>query len=72
MAQPSEARPLSVCLSEVDTTDGRKRVYSYVASRPFPHFEATDVWGLLVRVDADDTRTRGRFVNRQFWPVEPK
>jgi hypothetical protein len=44
----------------------------YLRTRPFPHFEAVpDGPGLLCRIDADGTRTIGRFVNREFQPVEP-
>jgi len=74
MGQRREAcRWLSACLAEVDTPQGRNRVAAHAASRPFPHFEAADPPGLLVKVDADGTRTIGRFVNRQFRPaLRPK
>jgi len=48
---------------------GRERLAAYLATRPFPRFEAADAPGLLVKLDADGTRTRGRFVNRQFLPM---
>lgn len=70
--QRGEARGLSECLSDVDTTCGRKRVAAYLAAQAFPHFEATDVPGLLIKLDANGTRTLGRFVNRQFRSVERK
>ena len=72
MSDPRVARALSGCLADVDTSLGRKRVAALLASQAFPHFEATDVPGLLIRIDADSTRTLGRFVNRQFRPVERK
>src|SRR5271157_2268812 len=60
-------RPLSQCLASVDSDEGRQRVSAYLNSRPFPHYEpAPDSAGLLVRIDADGTRTRGRFVGREF------
>jgi hypothetical protein len=60
-------RPLSECLASVDSEEGRQRVREYLHSRPFPHYEpAADSAGLLVRIDADGTRTLGRFVGREF------
>lgn len=61
------ARPLSACLEEVDSPEGRRRVAEYLESRPFPHYEAApDSPGMLVRIEADGRRTVGRFVNRRF------
>jgi hypothetical protein len=60
-------RPLSECLASVDSDQGRQRVRDYLNALPFPHYEpAADAPGLLVRIDADGTRTRGRFVGRKF------
>ncbi len=59
-------RPLSECLESVDSTSGRRRVMEYLASQPFPHYEPASKPGLLTRIEADGTRTVGRFVNRQF------
>lgn len=67
LRQHGSGRPLSECLNEVETSIGRQRVQSVLAARPFPHFE--DVPGqpdLLVRIDADGTRTVGQFVGHQF------
>jgi ParD-like antitoxin of type II bacterial toxin-antitoxin system len=62
-------RPLSECLESVNSSEGRQRVVDYLRSQPFPHYEAApDHPGLLVRIDADGTRTLGRFVNRRFEP----
>jgi hypothetical protein len=62
--------PLSECLASVDSVAGRRRVAEYLASRPFPHYQpAPDSPGLVVRVDADGTRTLGRFVGREFRAV---
>jgi hypothetical protein len=61
------AVPLSECLASVDSAAGRRRVAEYLESRPFPHYEpASGSPGLLVRIDADGTRTTGRFVGREF------
>ena len=56
----------------MDTTRGRERVAAHLAAQAFPHFEAADVPGLLIKLDSDGTRTLGRFVNRQFRSVERK
>jgi hypothetical protein len=58
-------------IASVDTGAGRERVRTYLGSRPFPHFEACpEEPCLLVKIDEDGSRTRGRFVNRVF--VEAK
>ena len=59
--------PLSECLAWVDSAAGRRRVAGYLESRPFPHYEPVPGSpGLLVRIDADGTRTTGRFIGREF------
>jgi len=61
------AKPLAALLESVDSPEGRRRVADYLESRPFPHYEpAPGRAGLLVRIEADGARTRGRFVNRRF------
>ena len=71
LRQAGAAVPLSECLGSVDSAEGRRRVVDYLASRPFPHYEpAPGGAGLLVRVEEDGTRTRGRFVDREFRAVE--
>jgi len=65
-------RPLSECLVEPGTDAGTRRVVEYLRSQPFPHYEADpEISGVLVRIDEDGTRIRGRFVNRRFEAVEP-
>ncbi|MBC8874007.1 MAG: hypothetical protein H8E44_31600 [Planctomycetes bacterium] len=60
-------KPLAECLETVDSPEGRRRVAEHLNSLPFPHYEpAADAPGMLVRIEADGTRTVGRFVNRQF------
>ena len=64
-------RSLGEALESVDTEEGCERVRTYLESRPFPRFEACpDQPGLLVKIDEDGTRTRGRFVNRVFVEAE--
>jgi hypothetical protein len=36
----------------------------------FVFFASPEAPGLLVRIEADGTRTRGRFINRQFQEVD--
>lgn len=61
------ARSLSESIESVDTDTGHDRVRAYLDSRPFPHFEPCPGESpMLVRIDADGTRTRGRFVSRVF------
>jgi hypothetical protein len=65
------AKPLSECFREVETEEGHKRLKAYLESRPFPHFEG--VPGnphLLVRIEANGTRTIGKFVKGQFKQVD--
>jgi hypothetical protein len=67
------ARSVSDCIESVDTPEGRDRTARHLAMRPFPRFEtAADSPGLLVRIDADGTRTTGRFVRRRFVAVRSK
>lgn len=66
-------RPISSCLSSVDSTEGRERVSDYLQSQPFPHYEPhTSRPGLLVRIEANGRRTVGRFVHREFRPTTAK
>ena len=60
-------KPLSACLESVDSAEGRRRVAEYLETQPFPHYEpAPDASGMLVRIEADGSRTIGRFVHRKF------
>jgi hypothetical protein len=70
LRQAGAAVPLSECLASIDSTEGRRRVVDYLDSRPFPHYQPVPSSpGLLTRVDADGTRTLGRFVGREFQAV---
>lgn len=66
LQRSAAARSLAESIAAVDTDLGRERVRVYLQSRPFPHFEPCPASGMLVKIDADGTRTRGRFVNRVF------
>jgi hypothetical protein len=71
LRQSGKAKPISECLRSVDSPEGRRRVAKYLAAQPFPHFEAAPGRaGLFVRIEADGTRTVGRFVNREFKAIE--
>jgi hypothetical protein len=67
-----EAMPLSACLKSVNARAGQARLSAVLAARPYPHFEAAEKPGLLVRVDKDGSRTIGRFVNREFRAVKSR
>jgi hypothetical protein len=57
-------------MKQIEMDVGRQRVKEYLKTLPFPHFEAAPGHpGLLVRIEADGTRTVGRFVNRIFKAV---
>jgi hypothetical protein len=73
LCRNAATRPLSECLESVGNAQGRERLKAYLASQPFPHYEAhPDQAGLLIRIDEDGRRTTGRFVNRQFQAVKAK
>lgn len=73
LCRSAEARPLSACLESVDSSEGRERVTAYLESQPYPHYQPSpEEPGLLIREEADGTRTLGRFVNREFQPVRAK
>ena len=64
-------RRLSDLIGSVDTPEGRLRLAEHLESEPYPHYEiAPEDPGLLVRIEADGTRTLGRFVNREFRTAE--
>ena len=64
------SRPLSECLEQAGGPEGRKNLELVLKERPYPHFEPTGRQGVLVKIDADGTRTAGRFLNRKFVPSE--
>ena len=70
LSRAGAARPLSECLESADSPEGRKRVAEHLNTLPYPHYEASDTPGLLVRITADGKRSIGRFVNRRFEVVK--
>jgi hypothetical protein len=68
LCQARKARPLSACLRSVDSPAGRQRLTQHLKALPYPHYEPAP-GGLLVRIEANGKRTKGRFVNRKFQPV---
>ena len=70
LRRAGDAKSLSECLRSVDSPQGRQRVAEHLKTRPYPHYEAADVPGLLVKIEANGKRTVGRFVNREFQPVK--
>lgn len=70
LKKSAEAVPVSACLKRVGTAAGARRLAATLAARPFPHFEAADEPGCVIRIDASGKRTKGRFVNREFQPAK--
>lgn len=65
--QKSKAKPLSELVATIGTPEGDARLKAYLESEPFPHFEAHPTRkGVLIRIEADGTRSVGRFVDRRF------
>ncbi len=67
--QPAES--VARCLAAVNTEVGKQWLAEYLQSEPFPHYEqdGADI-NTFVRVLADGTRTRGRFVGREFRAID--
>ena len=70
LSRAGSAKPFSECLETVDSPAGHRRVADHLQSLPFPHYEAAETPGMLVRISADGKRTVGRFVNRQFQVIK--
>ena len=71
LQKAGKAQPLSRSLNSVDGPSGRQRVAEHLKSRPFPHYEPDPKRsGVLIRVEADGTRTAGRFIDRTFTAVD--
>jgi hypothetical protein len=70
LRRAGDSKPLSECLRSVDSPEGRQRVADHLKTRPYPHYEAADSRGLLVRIESNGKRTLGRFVNREFQAVK--
>jgi ParD-like antitoxin of type II bacterial toxin-antitoxin system len=69
LSRAGATQSLSSLLESVDAPEGRRRVAQHLQGLPFPHYEPAETPGLLVRIDADGTRTVGRFVQREFKAV---
>jgi len=70
LSRAGAAKPFSECLETVNSPAGHRRVTDHLQSLPFPHYEAADTPGMLVRISADGKRTMGRFVNKQFQVIK--
>ena len=65
--QRSGSKALSELVATIGTPEGDARLKAYLESEPFPHFEPHPTRkGVLIRIDADGTRSAGRFVDREF------
>ncbi len=61
---------LFAILRTVDSEEGRRRLAAYLETTPFPHYEPIPGRpGIFVRIEADGSRTEGRFVGRE-WTLE--
>lgn len=69
LRRAGDAKSLSECLRSVDSPEGRRRVAEHLKTRPYPHYEAADSPGLLVRIELSGNRTIGRFVKGEFQAV---
>lgn len=64
------AASLAQRIAEVEAPAGRERLARHLAGLGYPHYEPHPGRpDLLVRVEADGTRTAGRFVRRVFTPA---
>lgn len=67
------ARSISESLGSVDSPEGHRRVAEYLESRAFPHYEADpECPEVLIRIEENGRRTRGRFINRRFVPADER
>ncbi len=58
------------CLEVVGTGKGRLDLEQVLAKTPFPHYQAVPGEpGVLIRIEADGSRSRGEFVGRTFHPL---
>jgi hypothetical protein len=67
----STAKSLSESIESINQPLGRERLAAYLESRPLPRFVADPVEArVMIREDADGTRTRGRFSDGKFVPMD--
>ena len=61
------AVPLSECIRQIGTQEGKRRLAEVLKQRPFPHYEGVPGQpDLLARIESDGTRKVGRFVDDDF------
>lgn len=66
---PMDLDDFKRCIEHAGTPEGTRRVRAALAKAPFPHFDPVPGSPrLLVRIDADGTKTLGRFKGRRFVP----
>ncbi|MGB6223678.1 TA system antitoxin ParD family protein [Haloferula sp.] len=70
LSRAGGVKPISECLESTNSPEGHKRVAEHLKALPYPHYEAADTPGLLIRTTADGKRSTGRFVNRRFEVVK--
>ena len=69
----ADGMSLAEVLAPSSAAERRESLHAFMATQPFPHFEGVPGRkGLLAKVDADGTRTVGRFVGRVFRPAGKK
>ena len=62
-----ERKSIEQCLDLVGSGEGRLNLEQVLAKVSFPHYEAVrEEPGVLIRIDADGTRSRGEFVGRNL------
>ena len=67
MEQSVDAVLMTIAERLEDSPTGRDRFYTYMNARPYPRFEAVpDEPGVIVKIDADGTRSKGRLEGRAF------
>lgn len=66
LRRAGDQQPLASLIATVDSDQGRRRVADVLAALPFPHYEAAERPGLLVRIDANRRHTEGKFVRGEF------
>jgi hypothetical protein len=68
-------KPLSALLdlkTDPERAAFAEQFRAHLADKPYPRFEAApDAPGWLIKIEEDGTRTRGRFVNREFRAATP-
>ncbi len=61
------AVPLSECIRQIGTPEGKRRLEAVLKQRPFPHYEGVpDRPDLLLRIESDGTSKVGHFLGDDF------